>query len=707
MIFSVSATVKERILESQVLTLPYKGMKTSEKVDQSFLIFETDKLIGMPTESNSELFPITSKEPMDSVKITIEPLDPNKEIFIFAVYRNEDEIITHNTNLRQEDGTYNLPIPIKEGKVDFLACIFPPMFDEDGNIIPLEKDDREVVFFNKEDVDIELLSSGVVMRLAEAKYNTEVIRKAPDGTILILPEEFGSDDGNCCAESVVTALSYKGYPYSCLISDYVFSRVDKVRSNFIESYFSITQMYWNSTYDFGICCETLPIDFSQPNVGPDDNNWLSSRESFSPTPMNNSWINLVNQLGAEDMLINPSSYYFLVNGECLIRIVWSTPCEVGYLNMWEPVEYNGPYQMALQASGMSILDSESSIWALPIIRSSNSLKQVGLNIALNDMGQPDLQLNFNEGNPVFSVEPSERDFGNCAPAIIIIPYEKGFAYNFSGRYGEAINVDSWNVMYEFDSDIVEILGGQPSSIKIFNNEKLICDGRENLGVNWGDANGEYLAEIETRNILVDGELPGYSKATLSYRGDQGYVPTVTQLSFCKEDGDFTDRFKDASEGKLIVYVAGLKYEGDTYDIKPVSDVIIEYAPIDSEDFSELIVVEDPSKFFSPGYGYYYSATLGDVKRYSYNGWYKLRITVKCSDGAYMQQEISPAFKIDKLSHIEPIISSEEVMVYKNDIVAPAGSRIYNIGGAEVGNKLLPKGIYLVVTPEKTIKVAVR
>ncbi|MDE7080136.1 MAG: choice-of-anchor J domain-containing protein [Muribaculaceae bacterium] len=65
-------------------------------------------------------------------------------------------------------------------------------------------------------------------------------------------------------------------------------------------------------------------------------------------------------------------------------------------------------------------------------------------------------------------------------------------------------------------------------------------------------------------------------------------------------------------------------------------------------------------------------------------------------------------KGENVSGVEEVVFGEsEVRVEGSSIVAPAGSRVFNLNGAAVGAENLAAGVYVVVTPSKAVKVMVR
>lgn len=60
-----------------------------------------------------------------------------------------------------------------------------------------------------------------------------------------------------------------------------------------------------------------------------------------------------------------------------------------------------------------------------------------------------------------------------------------------------------------------------------------------------------------------------------------------------------------------------------------------------------------------------------------------------------------------VSGVEEIILGQEVYVEGNNIVAPAGARVFNLSGVEAGTQNLPAGVYVVVLGNKAVKLLVK
>lgn len=252
-------------------------------------------------------------------------------------------------------------------------------------------------------------------------------------------------------------------------------------------------------------------------------------------------------------------------------------------------------------------------------------------------------------NPYLSFQDSYIDgrLGNNTPIISLMPELSsatpdflGYYYGIVGRYGEG---------YAGCGDFMEITLSDD-----YNSDNFRKD--------------EFLYE----NILIDGEIYGSVKAVQATKKggvDDDYIPPVlTFLLTRNNDNIFTDRFNTASDG-IVEFYAGDFYKNIDwsmgiyghieYQCKPVADVKVEYAPYQTDNFTELTVTEVPEKYFYPGWGNYYTVPLKDVSAKSANAWFDLRISLEDEAGNTHVQTISPAFRINDASGVETVCSDTD------------------------------------------------
>ena len=313
-------------------------------------------------------------------------------------------------------------------------------------------------------------------------------------------------------------------------------------------------------------------------------------------------------------------------------------------------------------------------------------------------------------NPWFSfplTEDQNEIYGGNVPITqFSTSYNNNLSYSFIGRYSESRSIDFMN-----------------HKVNLYHNENIIAESWkeiQSLPQKWWENPidpGKFKVEIENANMTVDG-IQGCNTFVMEYDNsvDNFSFPALEILQFRNTDNEVTDRFGNASEGILTFAAGSLIYTPDGYnayyDYEPLKDIKVEYAPNGTESYKELMVEEDPEKFYMPGYGAYYYASLDQVDNMSENGWFDVCITLIGSNGAYQQQTISPAFKVDKNTGI-PSISNvgnmlSEVRVNGHNIIAPSDAVIISSAGIVSSGQNVAPGIYIVrLSNGSTQKVIVK
>lgn len=309
------------------------------------------------------------------------------------------------------------------------------------------------------------------------------------------------------------------------------------------------------------------------------------------------------------------------------------------------------------------------------------------------------------GNPALSFPYGEKAvFGDNAPVVVFLRPTKSVAYDFVGRYGELRTIDYLN---------------HKLSVK--------CDGEEVCNSYWdldsfgfseqAGLRGPWTYVITDENLEVDG-LQARTECVQSFvaAAPGGPTPTVMQMQVHGVNGEVTDRLSESEDGTLCFAAGSFTLKTNTttwarwYEYSPLTEVKLEYAPYGTDSFEALEVKESTEDLFLPGYGAFYKVDLGQVGRTSGNKWYDVRISISDGEGNTQVQTVSPAFRIEKLSSVGSVSEDgyREVWYSGSSIVAPAGSRIYNVSGAEVsGDNPLP-GVYIVVVnDDEAIKLIVK
>lgn len=653
---------------------------------------------------------LQSRADETNVIVRVSNSDGFSLTFVLAVYQQNGKRKLAGSEDVQADGSIALSVPA--GTADFML-----MLNAD--------DDSSVCFLSKANAAVSMEGTELTFDVSEATKVVEVTPRTPDGTVISLPEDWDDTNGNCEMEEIINMISYKdtGLAFYAPIS-FPIKLFTKVQSNFTDDTFSLTQLIFTATKISGGCYAIVPIDFTKTEAGPDTQNWQVSKNTFNTTPFGINYDKMMEEMGAtEDDTYTMHFYNVFSDNEWFAGVGNGTTrrSDSGLICTWEPKDYNGQFAYMPSPVGDCFGGYDSAIVGMPLQRTSDGLRPVGRNFAFDrNLAFPATETSLNPANQLFTMDCNNLELGNCAPALITLPTSNArFEYSFTGLHGEEFSIDSWNIYDNVDPEAVDRFGGQTSTVKVYNDGNLICDNRGDFGpwsMDWGNENGKYKAEIETRNVIVDG-IGGYSKGVMEYDGAQGAAPTLTALQVRNtSSGEVTNKFTDPSEAEINLYAARLesKYNPQTYnsycEIHDVSSVKAYYAPGHLDDFTELPLTGDLSKFFDPGYGYFFSGKLDGVNRTSTNGWYKLRIRVECADGAYQEQEIYPAFYISSMTGIGNVLESGTdrfVTVNGRDIIAPASAEVYSVTGMRVGSRSLSPGVYVIRDGGKTTKVVIR
>ena len=154
--------------------------------------------------------------------------------------------------------------------------------------------------------------------------------------------------------------------------------------------------------------------------------------------------------------------------------------------------------------------------------------------------------------------------------------------------------------------------------------------------------------------------------------------TTYYVRFIDTDRNFTDRYAEGKDG-VVEFSGGdftFHYEAESmtswYTEVPASEVSVEYAPYNSNDFLPLEVENIPERDFMPGFGTYYRGSLASVDRPSENGWFDVRIRLTDASGNYQEQTLSPAFWIEANVGVNEVAGAEIGVAVANGRITVCG-----------------------------------
>lgn len=328
--------------------------------------------------------------------------------------------------------------------------------------------------------------------------------------------------------------------------------------------------------------------------------------------------------------------------------------------------------------------------------------------------ETDFQAKFND---VYTrtVGQTTGVYGNSVPMTSFCPMmtykntPEGFAPNFSfsfiGMNGEVRRID-----------------GEVAQLDVKYGGETVCNSlKESAGWCWswfadGAHRGVYDMSLKNDNVML-GNIRGVNTTDIHFdlaNDDNPLPPLLQWMQYRNSEGTVTPMLDKAAGSKLLFSAGIFDFNVDemwqmwfTCREEPVN-VKVEYALHGSETFKELPVEIDADKFFTPGFGHQYEVALDAISEQSYLGWFDLRVSLSDNSGNTMTQLFEPAFNIAELAALETVGSdAETVGLDGRNIIAPAGSLVYDMSGRLVDGRDLAPGVYVVAAPASMTKVVVR
>lgn len=335
-------------------------------------------------------------------------------------------------------------------------------------------------------------------------------------------------------------------------------------------------------------------------------------------------------------------------------------------------------------------------------------------IQIKGANETDFMAKFND---VYTrtLEQTTGVYGNSVPMTSFCPMmtyrntPEGFAPNFSfsfiGMNGEVRRID-----------------GEVAQLEVKYGGETVCNSlKESAGWCWewfadGAHRGVYDINVTNDNVML-GNIRGVNTTDIHFdlaNDDNPLPPLLQWMQFRNSEGTVTPMLDKAVGSKLLFSAGIFDFNVDeawqtwfTCREEPVN-VKVEYALHGADIFKELPVDVIADKFFTPGFGHQYEVALDAISEQSYLGWFDLRVSLSDNSGNTMTQLFEPAFNIAELAGLETVGSeAETVGLDGRNIIAPAGSLVYDMSGRLVDGRDLAPGVYVVATQVSMTKVVVR
>lgn len=588
-----------------------------------------------------------------------------------------------------EDETLELDLPA--GVYDFMLV---------GHTEREEPEVEGIFILVEENVNV-AETQEITLNIEDATHHTRFERRGPDGNPIEL-EGTGEVD---------FMIDYKGFE---IYEDQVSLMTDGFQDLFINRItdnFKVTRLDICTTHD-GVLSYVEPVDFSKETIGATSEGWQSAEVTFNPTPVNlkvDEWAASSSKNKKPYLM----KYSTMVEEERIgttITVVNDAEAKINKVWSWAPEGYDNRYEFLLFPTGNTVGTKLScAMYGLPFRRSlsGDSMYQVGRNFMnqnqiVNALTYTAESVKLTPGNPRYSGVVDNATICGGVPALVLLPFPNGtFEYGYIGRHGEDMEVDAADLAKEISvSSLVQFLESKsPSTINVKVDDTEYVTTRGEF-TKFKYPKGKYDVEITMDNVLINGGIAGSNKTVMHFDNTDGqeFPPTVTALQFRDKDDKIADEFEN-TDGTLEFFAADFTsqtHKSPNYayaTTSTIKSVEVSYSPSGKNEWMPMDVVEIPELYFMPGYGYCYRGNLSQVKAGSDNKWYDLKLRLADESGAYQEQILAPAFRIEKVdgSGVESVLSDngqDEVRVYNlNGILVSKGDP----SGLDAGVYIIRKG----------------
>ena len=253
------------------------------------------------------------------------------------------------------------------------------------------------------------------------------------------------------------------------------------------------------------------------------------------------------------------------------------------------------------------------------------------------------------GHPEFNYfkdQMGEDLLGNSVPVVSVATrvnqYSKKFDRlfpSFVGRYGEVRGCDQYasDLTVKLNDSIITQAKLQPF-INVTNQGKL-TEGKLNV-------------TIADSNVYVDNEpAQNITNISIDLSKAQRSVPSLQMLQFRNTaTGKVTDRF-DVNSPDAEIRLAGASFYNEVTNnvqVPIAAKMQVSYSPSGKNEWKPLEVTEEPANFQANTFGNFYRGNLEQIQLPSTNKWYDLKVVITDDNGNTMQQELKPAFRIEKI-----------------------------------------------------------
>lgn len=223
--------------------------------------------------------------------------------------------------------------------------------------------------------------------------------------------------------------------------------------------------------------------------------------------------------------------------------------------------------------------------------------------------------------------------------------------------------------------------------------------------------------IETLNTNVRTmDIAGSNVSVLKFRTIDNVIQPIMVIQAIQmrdDDDNVTVYFTNTEDAKVCIAGGQFSHHNNQphstwYSCaEEVPEVEIWVSPHGEKEWHPLEVINYPDKFYMPGLGHYFEASLDGTQDYcDLDGWCDLKVSMNNEYGDCNTQILSPGFHIGDLSAVTEVCDERAFTVFDGCINVPVGGRIFGIDGREYTSSLLPAGYYVILHNSKAYKIII-
>lgn len=181
--------------------------------------------------------------------------------------------------------------------------------------------------------------------------------------------------------------------------------------------------------------------------------------------------------------------------------------------------------------------------------------------------------------------------------------------------------------------------------------------------------GVYTFNITNNNYVVNDQSgQGIFEASFDIGNADANPPVISSFKLLNSENFITNSFKNNEFATILL--SSFDYNYSTYKLNEPSSVLVFYKKFDSNDWSVLNMIENPTLFDSVNYGSFYTCDFSPaLTQFTTSGYLDLKIVSADNAGNTATQILHPAAYVENNVGIPQIINNEKgaLQIYPNPV----------------------------------------